>query len=82
MIAGEKLISIAVKAQDESGLKRTADFTLQAGSFTASGFLKFNPASQAYEGTAGIPAAVKGEIKLKSVVLEDYHGNKKEYQFR
>ncbi len=77
--AGENLISVVIKARDASGMKRVAKFTLQAGSFIYSGFLKFNPASQAYEGTARIPASVRDPVQLKSVILEDYYGNQKEY---
>ncbi len=61
-------------------MKRTAKFILQAGSFSYSGYLKFNPASQAYEETATLPKDAPDGVKLKSVVLEDYYGNKKEYQ--
>jgi len=78
--ANAKLIQIEVKAQDASAMKRTAKFILQAGSFSYSGYLKFNPASQAYEETATLPKDAPDGVKLKSVVLEDYYGNQKEYQ--
>jgi hypothetical protein len=78
--ANAKLIKIEVKAQDASAMKRTAKYDLQAGSFSYSGYLKFNPASQAYEETATLPKDAPEGIKLKAVMLEDYYGNKKEYQ--
>jgi hypothetical protein len=78
--ANAKLIKIEVKAQDASAMKRTAKYDLQAGSFSYSGYLKFNPASQAYEETATLPKDAPEGIKLKAVMLEDYYGNKKAYQ--
>jgi len=75
-----KLLQISVKAQDASAMKRTAKFVLQAGSFNYSGYLKLNPASQAYEETVTLPANAPDGVKLKAVVLEDYYGNQKEYQ--
>jgi len=78
--AKTKLLQISVKAQDASAMKRTAKFILQAGSFSYAGYLKFNPASQAYEETATLPNDAPESVKLKSVVLEDYYGNQKEYQ--
>jgi len=78
--ANAKLVQIYVKAQDASAMKRTAKFNLQAGNFNYSGYLKFNPASQAYEETATLPKETPEGVKLKSVALEDYCGNRKEYQ--
>ncbi|GEM_PF-387279 len=78
--AAAKLLQIEVKAQDASALKRTAKFLLQSGSFSYSGYLKFNPASQTYEETVTLPSDAPEGVKLKSVVLEDYYGNQKEYQ--
>jgi len=78
--AKAKLLQISVKAQDASAMKRTAKFILQAGSFSYSGYLKFNPAAQAYEETMTLPANAPDGVKLKVVVLEDYYGNWKEYQ--
>jgi len=78
--ANAKLMQIEVKAQDASALKRTAKFILQSGSFSYSGYLKFNPASQTYEETVTLPQDAPEGVKLKSVVLEDYYGNQKEYQ--
>ena len=78
--AKAKLLQISVKAQDASAMKRTAKFVLQSGNFTYSGYLKFNPAAQAYEETVTLPATAPDGLKLKAVVLEDYYGNQKEYQ--
>jgi hypothetical protein len=78
--AKTKLLQISVKAQDASAMKRTAKFVLQAGSFSYSGYLKFNPAAQAYEETVTLTKDTPEGVKLKAVVLEDYYGNQKEYQ--
>lgn len=75
-----KLLQISVKAQDASAMKRTAKYVLQTANFSYTGYLKFNHASQAYEETVTLPKDAPEGIKLKSVVLEDYCGNKKEYQ--
>lgn len=78
--AKAKLLQISVKAQDASAMKRTAKFVLQSDSFSYSGYLKLNPASQIYEETVTLPANAPEGTKLKAVVLEDYYGNLKEYQ--
>jgi len=75
-----RLVQVVVSAQDESALKRSAQFTVQAGSFVYTGYLIFNPATQAYEELVKVPKDAPATISLKSVVLEDYHGNRREYQ--
>lgn len=78
--AKARLLQVFVKAQDASAMKRTAKFVLQAGAFTLSGYLKLNSAAQAYEETITLPATAPDGVRLKTVVLEDYYGNQKEYQ--
>lgn len=78
--AKAKLLQISVKAQDASAMKRTAKFVLQVGDFTLSGYLKLNAAAQVYEETITLPPTAPDGLKLKTVVLEDYYGNQREYQ--
>lgn len=78
--ADGRVVQVVVNAQDQSALKRSAQFTVQAGSFVYTGYLIFNQATQAYEEFVKVPKDALGTITLKSVVLEDYHGNRKEYQ--
>lgn len=78
--ADGRAMHVVVNAQDQSALKRSAQFTVQAGSFVYTGYLIFNPATQAYEELVKIPKDAPATMILKSVTLEDYHGNRKEYQ--
>ena len=78
--ADGRVVHVVVSAQDQSALKRSAQFTVQAGSFVYTGYLIFNQATQAYEELVKIPKDAPATITLKSVVLEDYYGNRKDYQ--
>lgn len=72
------LLEVKIKARDASGLRRTAAIELQAGAAVSSGFLVYNSAAQQYEGSfkfsAGSLSATK--VTIKSLVLEDYFGNR------
>ncbi|RPH94296.1 MAG: hypothetical protein EHM72_15710, partial [Calditrichaeota bacterium] len=73
--AVDDMVEVKVKAADSSGLRRTASVDLQAGDMISSGYLRYNAASQLYEGLFKLPRGKAGGIKLKTVVLEDYYGN-------
>jgi hypothetical protein len=81
LITGEvRQVNIFVRAQDESGLKRAAKCIIQAGTLQFTEYLILNPATQTYEDVAKLPKESPEPLKLKSVILEDYLGNQKEYQ--
>ena len=70
-----EIAEVKVKASDGSGLRRTASVDLQAGDKMTSGFLLYNQTTQTYEGSFTLPKGSLKEVKLKSLVLEDYYGN-------
>lgn len=75
--SGGETVRIRVLAEDESELKEAAEFKIQAGEYTHTGFLKLNKVSRFYEGTVNLPQQAKGEIELNYVILSDYNGNTK-----
>ena len=77
--SGGESVSIVVFAEDEFGMKRAAKFTLQAGEFIYSDYLRFYRDMQCYRQMVNLPMLAKGEIKV-TVELEDYHGNKREFR--
>ena len=70
---------IEVVARDASGLKKSASYQLQVGRTVQTGFLKLNKASQSYRAIASLPQKANGSVRLKSVELEDYAGNRRAY---
>ncbi len=77
---GSDLIVIRVNAKDKSELKRVAAYSVQIGDRVQKGYLRLSEDKSLYEGSFMKPAG-SGNVKLKSVILEDYYGNKKEYQY-
>jgi hypothetical protein len=77
---GER-VKIIVFAEDESGMQGTARFTLQAGEFAYTGYLKLYRAMQRYEGIVNLTKQDREEIEL-DVELRDYHGNTRQYQLK
>jgi hypothetical protein len=75
-------VSVEVVANDASGMKQAAPFTLRVGDATLSDFLRFDPSSQSYRSTLVLPAGMQGPIALAEVELEDYAGNRQRYTFR
>lgn len=79
--SGGESVNIKVFAEDDSGMKRAAKFTLQVGEWSYTDYLKFSYFMNHYQAIINLPKQVKGAIKISSVELEDYYGNKKLYQF-
>ena len=75
-------VSVEVVANDASGMKQAAPFTLRVGDATLSDFLRFDPSSQSYRSTLIVPAGIQGPVALTDVELEDYAGNRQRYTFR
>lgn len=76
------LLIMEVVARDVSGLKQAAPYRLQVGRAVQSGFLRLNKASRSYQAIVPLPQGVKNSVRLKSVELEDYAGNRKAYAFK
>jgi len=73
--AGEDVAEVRIKARDGSGLRRTASINLQAGDMLTSGYVVFDQTAQSYQGSFKYPKGTLKEVKIKSLVLEDYYGN-------
>ena len=73
--------SIIVKAQDLTGLIKTAPFTVQIGKQNHTGHMILSGSKGRYIGSFSIPEGGGHIIKFKSVTLSDYLGNSKEYRF-
>ncbi len=80
-VKGGEVVRIRVHAKDLYKMKRTASFTIKVSSFVYNGFLILSRAGGVYEANVRVPTHVRGNIKLKKVLLEDYCGNRKEYIF-
>jgi hypothetical protein len=75
-------VSVEVVANDASGMKQAAPFTLRVGDATLSDFLRFDASSQSYRSTLVLPAGMEGPVALTDVELEDYAGNRQRHTFR
>jgi Glucodextranase, domain B len=75
-------VSVEVVANDASGMKQAAPFTLRVGDATLSDFLRFDPSSQSYRSTLVLPAGMQGAVALTDVELEDYAGNRERHTFQ
>jgi hypothetical protein len=73
--------SVIVKAQDSTGLIKTAPFTVQIGKQSHTGHMILSGSKGRYIGSFSIPEVGGHIIKFKSVTLSDYLGNSKEYRF-
>jgi hypothetical protein len=80
--SGGDAVTVEVVANDASGMKQAAAFSLQVGDRSLADFLRLNPASHSYRSTIVLPKDMNGPIELRDVELEDYAGNKKRYTFR
>jgi hypothetical protein len=78
---GGDLVRIEVYAHDSSRMKRAAPFTVKVGSFAYEGFLVLSRGKEVYVGNVRLPKNVHGKVRLTTVQLEDYCGNRKEYVF-
>ena len=81
-VSGGEPVIVDVYAQDASGLKRTAAFTLQVGGRELADLLYWNDAASSYRGTFNLPKQASGSVALKDVELEDYVGNKTRYTLK
>jgi len=74
-------VNVMVKAQDSTGLIKTAPFTVQIGEQRHTGHMILSGSTGTYIGSISIPKSSGHIIKFQSVTLSDYLGNSKEYRF-
>ena len=79
---GGDSIQLLVYAQDDSGLKVGAAFSLKVANMPLSGYLRLSSDSRYYFGRIPVPLNANGIIKLENLRLEDYLGNQKTYFFK
>ncbi|MBN1154303.1 FecR domain-containing protein [candidate division KSB1 bacterium] len=75
----DDIVEVEVRADDNSGLRRTASVEFLIGDMMTSGYLRYNSISQLYEGSFKFPIGTATDVKLKSLILEDYYGNQKTF---
>ncbi len=79
--SGGGSVVIDVQARDLSGLKRLARYVLRVGDATRSGTLVLDPLTGSYLATVVLPENLSGSVRLYSIVLEDYAGNRQTFRF-
>ena len=72
---GQRVLSVEVIAEDQSGLAKAAPFVVAAGPDSYSGYLRYNKAAKSYQGFVVIPEADLAAARLRSVELRDDAGN-------
>lgn len=77
---GNETVTISVSAEDESSLKKICRVNVEVGSEIRSFQLKLNDVSQTYEGSFNLQLKGGEKVALKSILLEDYLGNYKDYR--
>jgi len=81
-IPADGYVTVTIAAKDMSGLKRTSKLIFSAGEDVFSETLLFNNAADMYQGRFLVRAKENTELILRSVLLEDYFGNFKEYKLK
>ena len=77
---GRPALVIEVEADDASGLAAIAPFKVTAGGHTLGGHLRFNRATNLYQGTIAVPGGALADAKLSEVELIDDAGNRQTFQ--
>lgn len=78
---GNRQARLQVWAKDETGFVKTAPFSVQIGKYSHNGYMILEGPEGSYVGIFPVPVGVQGKKKLKNVILSDYLGNSKEYNF-
>lgn len=81
-VPADGYVTITLAASDISGLKRTAKLIFTAGEDVFSETLLHNNTAGLYQGRFLVKAPVNTDLILRSVLLEDYFGNFKEYKLK
>jgi hypothetical protein len=75
-------VEVLARAEDVSGIKRTARFSLVAGRWAHTGDLVLESTSGVYRGVVTLPRKAGRKVTLQSVTLEDYLGNRRTYRLQ
>ncbi|MCK6615531.1 MAG: FecR domain-containing protein [Ignavibacteriaceae bacterium] len=81
-VPADRYITVTIAATDISGLKRTAKLIYSAGEDVFSETLLYNDAAGMYQGRFLVRSKINTDLILRSVLLEDYFGNFKEYKLK
>ena len=73
-------MALEVTASDASGLAATALSTVGYGAETADGVLRFNRATQSYQGSIPAPRGGLDLATIRNVELTDAAGNRRSYR--
>lgn len=79
---GKPVLMIEVTAEDASGLAKAAPFVVTAGDRSYPGYLRYNKAAKAYQGTLVVPEADLATARLSRVELEDDAGNSQSFEIQ
>jgi hypothetical protein len=77
--SGGEPITVTVTANDVSGLKKVARFTLRIGSKEYTDYLDLIQENKTYQAVLNPPQEAVGAISLKNIELEDYAGNRAQF---
>lgn len=78
-VSGGDIVEITAEAEDVSELKRAAPYTVSIGGIELTGYLRYNKALSEYRHTFTVPENISGRVTILKIVLEDYFGNRKEF---
>lgn len=81
-VPADGYVTVTISAADVSGLKRTAKLVYSAGEDVFSETLLLNSAAGMYQSRFLVRSKINTELILRSVLLEDYFGNFKEYKLK
>ncbi|MDM8545574.1 FecR domain-containing protein [Candidatus Venteria ishoeyi] len=80
-VKGGDVVQLHVQVKDDSGMKSGATYQVRVGKQLLSGYVRLCPDKTCYQGKVVVPLHNQGRIKLESLQLEDYLGNRKNYRF-
>jgi hypothetical protein len=72
-------VEVTVRASDDSGLKRTAEAGLTAGSVLRVVALRLDRGAGEYRGEIALPRGPESALSLTYIILEDQAGNRKTF---
>lgn len=80
-VRGGERAEVAIRAKDATGLRKTAPYKVQIGTFSHTGQMTYSAPKGEYVASFYIPKHIRGAVKLRNVTLSDYLGNSKKYSF-
>lgn len=73
-------VVVEIMARDESELTAGVPYSLQAGDFVHRGIARRSPDKRYHRDRVAFPPTAVGQPRLRSVILQDYLGNREEIQ--